>query len=227
MSGGDAGVWTPCRLAKHGQRRLVVVRVGCLLQAQGGSGIEEAIGEHADMQCARETGEHRAKPRAICNHDWKGAKFYRCSIKRLRYAWCRWSGKRRTSLPLIEVNQQVIKLPKRTLVLDLGAEAGPAGAGIALEGSDGGMLRLDHASDRAERTVGDMPCDRSAKLPCRDAPGLTIAAVGNSRLVDRAEQLIEVIAIKIELAHDLGREVILAHGFSPDFSQSSIECGGG
>ncbi len=47
----------------------------------GRSGIEEAIGEHPDVQCARETGEHRAKPRAICNHDWKGIKFCRRSIK--------------------------------------------------------------------------------------------------------------------------------------------------
>ncbi len=76
------------------------------------------------------------------------------------------------------------------------------------------MLILDHTGDRAEGTVGYMPGVRSTELPRCDAPRLAFRAVGNNRLVDRAEQLIEVVAIKIELPHDLGREVILAHGFS-------------
>ena len=50
------------------------------------------------------------------------------------------------------------------------AEAGSARTSIAFECSDGGMLVLDHAGDRAERTVGDVPSDGAAELSCRDAP---------------------------------------------------------
>jgi hypothetical protein len=84
------------------------------------------------------------------------------------------------------------------------------------------MLILDHAGDRAEGTVGDTPGDCSTELPCCDAPWLALGAVGNSRLVDRAEQLIEVIAIKIELPHDLGREVILANDLAARTGQSVV-----
>ncbi|TCN28626.1 hypothetical protein EV184_1127 [Sinorhizobium americanum] len=51
MSRLDAGIGTQGWLAKRGQRTF---GFGGLLQACGRAGIEEAIGQHPDMQCSRE-----------------------------------------------------------------------------------------------------------------------------------------------------------------------------
>ena len=85
MPGSDAGIWTTGWLAKCRQRRSAV-DVRHLLQAHRCAGIEEAVGEHTDMQCPREAGEHRAQPCAICKHGRKRAQLRRCDVQRLRYA---------------------------------------------------------------------------------------------------------------------------------------------
>src|SRR5690606_2637523 len=46
VSRGDAGIWTKGRLAERGQRAF---GSGGLLQAGSRAGIEEAIGQHADI----------------------------------------------------------------------------------------------------------------------------------------------------------------------------------
>src|SRR3546814_20386381 len=66
----------------------------------------------------------------------------------------------------------------------LGAKPRCAGAGIALECGDRGVLVLDHAGDGAERTVGDMPRDGTPKLPRRDAPRLAIGSGWDDRPIE-------------------------------------------
>jgi hypothetical protein len=55
---GDAGIGTAGRLAEGDERRRMI---GCtrVLEAERGRGIEEAIGQDADMQCAGKTREQR------------------------------------------------------------------------------------------------------------------------------------------------------------------------
>ncbi len=55
MSCGDAGIGPKGRLAKRYQRAF---GISCLLQAGGRAGIEEAVGQHPDMQCSREARQH-------------------------------------------------------------------------------------------------------------------------------------------------------------------------
>src|SRR3546814_7643131 len=74
----------------------------------------------------------------------------------------------------------------------LGAKPRCAGAGIALECGDRGVLVLDHAGDGAERTVGDMPRDGTPKLPRRDAPRLAIGSGWDDRPIGAAEDGVEM-----------------------------------
>ena len=104
-AGSDAGIRATDRLAKCWQRRSAV-DVRHLLQAHRCAGIEEAVGEHTDMQGPREAGEHRAQPCAICKHGRKRAQFRRCEVQRLRYARRCGTRELRSRLALIEIGQQ-------------------------------------------------------------------------------------------------------------------------
>jgi len=79
MRDSDAGIRATYRLAKCWQRRSAV-DVRHLLQAHRCAGIEEAVGEHTDVQGPCEAGEHRAQPCAICKHGRKRAQFRRCEV---------------------------------------------------------------------------------------------------------------------------------------------------
>src|SRR3546814_5202424 len=94
----------------------------------------------------------------------------------------------------------------------LGAKPRCAGAGIALECGDRGVLVLDHAGDGAERTVGDMPRDGTPKLPRRDAPRLAIGSGWDDRPIGAAEDGVEMIAEGVELADHLARQMRLGDG---------------
>jgi hypothetical protein len=83
MSGGDAGIRTTGWQTESRQRHFAD-DARRLLHTQGGSGIEEAVGEHADMQCPREAREHGADPGAISDHGRKRAEIVRYAVERLR-----------------------------------------------------------------------------------------------------------------------------------------------
>ena len=121
MSGSDAGIRATSGLAKRQQRHFAV-DVRHLLQAHRCAGIEEAVGEHTDMQCPRDAGEHRAQPSAICEHDRKRAQLRRRDIQGLRYARRCGTRELRSSLALIEIGQQVVELAEAAFGLDLGPE---------------------------------------------------------------------------------------------------------
>lgn len=210
MPGGDASIRTTGRLTESRQRHFAV-DARRLLQTQGGSRIEEAVGQHPDMQCTRETREHRAEPGTVSDHGRQRVEFCRYAVERLSYTRRRGSGQRGSGLALIEIGQQIIELTESALVLDFRTEAGSAATGIAFESGDGSMLILDHAGDRAEGAVGNVPCDRASELPRRDPPGLATWSVRDRRRVGCAEQVVEMVAEVIELADDLGREVVLAN----------------
>ncbi len=67
VTAGDARIGMARRLADRGERRRRP-RWRRLLQAKRGRGIEETIGEHADVQRSREAGEQRAPPIAVGDH---------------------------------------------------------------------------------------------------------------------------------------------------------------
>src|SRR5690606_12363618 len=175
----------------------------------------------------REAREHGAQSGAISDHGRKRPEIIRYAVERLRDTCRRRPRQPGSGLPLVEIGQQIIELTKATLVLDLSAEAGSAGAGIAFERRDGGMLVLDHAGDRAEGAVGNVPCDRPPELPRRDPPGLVIWPIRDRRHVGCAEQVVEVIAEAIELTDDLGREVILTNRFGGKYRPKRCQPAGG
>jgi hypothetical protein len=74
------------------------------------------------------------------------------------------AAKARTTLPLVEIDEDIVDLAECALDFDLAAKTRPAAAGIAFERGDTGVLVLDHAGNRAEGPVGDMPGDGAAKL---------------------------------------------------------------
>ena len=67
MTCGDAGVGAPGWLAECDERRHLG---GCahVLEAERRRGIEEAVGQNADVQCACEACEKHAQPCAVCDH---------------------------------------------------------------------------------------------------------------------------------------------------------------
>jgi hypothetical protein len=67
MASGNAGVGASGRLAECDERRRTV---GCarVLEAECCRGIEEAVSQDADVQCACEACEKRAQPCAVCDH---------------------------------------------------------------------------------------------------------------------------------------------------------------
>ena len=66
------------------------------------------------------------------------------------------------------------------------------------------MLVLDHAGDRSEGTIGDMPGDGAAELSCRDAPRRASWIWRNGGMAGGPEPRVEMVAIDIELTDDLG-----------------------
>ena len=146
-------------------------RRGGLLQAERGCGIEEAIGERSDVQtCGRglREGPH---PGPVGDHRRpSGRAFRRAASRALAIRGPAGPEESRTGTAVIEIVEDIVDLAEGALRLDLGAETRLAGAGIALEGGDRGMLVLDHAGDRAERPVGDVPGDRATELASGDPP---------------------------------------------------------
>src|SRR3546814_7579919 len=67
VAGGDAGVGTAGRLAQGGEW-LRGIGGRHALEAERGRGIEETIRERADMEGARDAGEHDAQAGAIGDH---------------------------------------------------------------------------------------------------------------------------------------------------------------
>ncbi len=110
----------------------------------------------------------------------------------------------------LEIGQHVVELAEGTLAFHLIAEARAARARVAFVGRDARVLVLDHAGDRAKRSVGDVPSDRATELPRGDPPRLAVLARRDDRRLGRAELHVQVIAESIELADDLGGDVILA-----------------
>lgn len=107
MSRRDAGIWTKHGLAERGQRPL---GFSGLLQAGGRAGIEETIGQHADMQCPREAREHGAQPGSIGDHGRKRTEVFRYAVERLRDPCGRWPGQRGSGLSFVKIDQQIIEL---------------------------------------------------------------------------------------------------------------------
>jgi hypothetical protein len=91
------------------------------------------------------------------------------------------------------------------------------------------MLVLDHAGDRAERTIGDMPGDGAAELSCGDAPRDTRRVGWDDGLATGPEQRVEMVAIDIELTDDLGGNVRLCARFDDEHRPEGVgtACGGG
>ena len=211
VAGGDAGVGTAGRLAQGGER---LCRIGGrhALEAERGRGIEEAIRERADMEGARDAGEHDAQTGPIGDHGGQMPGLNGGLVERPRDARSRRTAKRSAALPPVEIVQQVIELAEPALRLDLGAKPRCAGPGIALESGDRGVLILDHAGDGAERTVGDVPRDRPPELPRRDAPRLAIGPGRDHRCIGVAEGGVEVVAEGVELADHLAGKIRLGDG---------------
>jgi hypothetical protein len=107
-----------------------------VLEAERGRGIEEAVGQDADMQCAGEAREKRTQPRAVCDYRWERAELGGGCSHCLGDPGSGWTGERRTGAVLVEIGKDISELAKDALCFDLGTEPGPAGTRIALEGGD-------------------------------------------------------------------------------------------
>src|SRR3546814_1327532 len=73
-------------------------------------------------------------------------------IKHISYPCRGRSAKACSTLPLVEVDKDIVNLAKRTLGFDLSPKSGPAAASIAFESRNARMLVLDHAGNCSERS---------------------------------------------------------------------------
>jgi hypothetical protein len=92
------------------------------------------------------------------------------------------TAKARTTLPLVEIDEDIVDLAEDALDFDLAAKPRPAAAGVAFERGDTGVLVLDHAGNRPEGPVGDVPCDGAAELAGGQPPGCVIGSGWNGWL---------------------------------------------
>jgi hypothetical protein len=221
-----AGVGTAGWLAEGDQRRRAVGR-GRPLQAECGRGIEEAVGKRPGMERASEACEQGAQPGPVGDHRRQGTERLGGRIESPGDPWTGGARRRAAGLAVIEIIEDVVDLAERALRLDLGAEARFAGAGIALEGGDRGVLVLDHPGDRAEGPVGDVPGDSAAELAGGNPPGRAVGSRRDDRRVLGAEQRVQMVAIGIELADDLGRDVRLSAGLEGQDGPESVAAAGG
>ncbi len=85
---------------------------GRVLEAERGRGIEEAIGQNADMQCAGEACEKRAQPRAVCDHRREWAELIGGRVHGLGNPGTGWTVERVPGAVLIEIGEDIVELAK-------------------------------------------------------------------------------------------------------------------
>ncbi|MFI9542860.1 hypothetical protein ACIHAR_02645 [Streptomyces sp. NPDC052016] len=85
--------------------------------------------------------------------------------------------------------EKVFAAPHGLFGLDLGAEAGVAGAGVALDHLDAEVAVLDGSGDDAAGAAGDVPGQGAAELPGGQVPGLAVD------LGDRAEAVVMAVGV--------------------------------
>src|SRR3546814_8593655 len=102
--------------------------------------IEEAIRERADMEGARDAGEHDAQAGAIGDHGGPWPELNGGIVERPPDTQSRRPAKRCAPLTPVEIVQHVLSLTEPALRLDLGATHRCAGPGIAFERGDRGVL---------------------------------------------------------------------------------------
>ena len=78
------------------------------------------------MKCACHTFEHATQPVSVRNLRWKLVELCRRDIECARYTRPCGAGWGYACLPLIEILQDILDLPKSTLCIDFRAETGSA-----------------------------------------------------------------------------------------------------
>src|SRR5271166_714808 len=156
--------------------------------------------------------QHRAQPFRIGDAAWQVTKLVTDIGELVQEARRSWARREQTAPEILVMLDDIVELTESVLTGNLGAEARPGLARVALEGRDRGMLVLDLAGDGAERAVGDVPGNAAPELPCAEVPGSVVRATRHGRCPRLTPPPIEVVAKAVEGADDLAGEVVLGGG---------------
>ena len=122
MSLGDAGVRAAVRRTSRQSWSYWDV-LAAFVEAQRGCRLEEAVVEMADVEGARQMGEHRAQPSSVGDPAGERLKFLLDTIILGRKPGGGWAGDTVTTTMRLVLDDDIVELAERALLLDLLSEA--------------------------------------------------------------------------------------------------------
>lgn len=114
-----------------------------MAETDSSGGVEETIGQHADVKGACRVGQQDAEATTVSNHAGKPLQLSRSTVERSADPCRGRAGEPGSQLSLVEVGEDVVHLPETTFGLDPGSKSRAARTRVALEGGDGNVLISD------------------------------------------------------------------------------------